>query len=146
MTKFDLDKNGMKETSLSKPRLHCLLGLLFMCAFSGADDSRGVSGENSQAQQTAAATQSDPKAILEASAMACLQIKTIVYEVTEEQRDEHGHVMYTTVATIRQACDGSHRHAEIVEKHFLEEDERRGDRHEQEFEGAFQVTFHRPAI
>lgn len=107
MTKFNLNKTVMKQTSLSKLCLHCLLGLLFMFAFPGAStayDACGVSGENPHAQQqTAAASQPDPKAILEASAMACLQIKTIVYEVTEEQRDEHGHAMYTTVATIRQA-------------------------------------------
>jgi thiol-disulfide isomerase/thioredoxin len=109
MAKFDRDKNESKQTSRSKFRLRCLLGLLCMCAVSGATagagNSRGVSGESPRAQQaqTASAPQPDAKTILEASALACLRIKTIVYEVSEEQRDEHGHVLYSTVATIRQA-------------------------------------------
>ncbi|KAK6020852.1 hypothetical protein OSTOST_13489 [Ostertagia ostertagi] len=45
----------------------------------------------------------------------------------------------------RQPGDGGHRDTQIVEQHLLEEHDRRGDRHEQEFEGAFQVAFHRPA-
>lgn len=110
MTIFDQNVVSMKQGSRSKFHFKLLLGLLFICAFSsiaaGANDSCEARGENMQAQpkpQTASSAQIDPKAILEAAARACLQIKTIVYEVLEEQRDEHGHVMYNTVATVRQA-------------------------------------------
>lgn len=113
------DEDGTKPANRSEFLFHNhsnfrfnrLLGLLFICTFSvaiaGANNSREARGESAQAQAMPQAksspAQTDAKAILEASALACLQIKTIVYEVVEEQRDEHGRVMYTTVATVRQA-------------------------------------------
>jgi thiol-disulfide isomerase/thioredoxin len=110
MTRFDPDRHDMQQAGSSKFHFKLLLGLLFICALSGvaadACDSCEAQGENMQAPpkpQAAPSAPTDPKAILEAAAKACLQIKTIVYEVSEEQRDEHGHVMYHTVATIRQA-------------------------------------------
>jgi peroxiredoxin len=110
MSIFEPDDEGTKQASRSNVHLSCLLGMLFLCLFSVATayagNSREATGERPQAQpqpSTASSRRPAPKAILEASATACLRIKTILYEVSEEQRDEHGHVSYTTVATIRQA-------------------------------------------